>query len=368
MTALRTLVLTPAIDGADGISALGRQIVMSLASAVDPTNIEVWTLDGGRPDELPPSVTVWSARGSRPRIVSRSVSAAARGCAQLDVLALHLHLAPLAMLLGGRGARVIDFLIGIEAWTQVRPRERRALAQADRIVAISDFTVREFRRANPALASLPVVTCAPGIASAPAARAAGADDGFALIVGRLSSMERYKGHDALIEVWPRVLRSAPAAKLLVVGDGDDRQRLESAVDAAGLSASISFAGRVDDRALADLYARASFFVMPSAREGFGLVYLEAMRAGKACIAAHGSADEILRHEVDGLVIDGSSREELAEAVVRLFSNPADRARMGSAALDRMQQHFSDGQFTLRLLRAIDRVRPVASSSVQEIFS
>jgi glycosyltransferase involved in cell wall biosynthesis len=367
MTALRSLVLTPAIDGADGISALGRQIVTSLASTVDPKSIEVWTLDGGRPDEFPPSVTVWSARGSRSRIVRRTVSAAARGCAQLDVLALHLHLAPLAMLLGGRGARVIDFLIGIEAWTQVRPRERRALAQADRIVAISDFTVREFRRANPALASLPVVTCAPGIAS-PAARVAGADDGYALIVGRLSSMERYKGHDALIEVWPRVLRSAPAAKLLVVGDGDDRQRLESAVDVAGLSASISFTGRVDDRALADLYARASFFVMPSAREGFGLVYLEAMRAGKPCIAAHGSADEILRHDVDGLVIDGTSREELADAIVRLFSNPTDRARMGSAALKRMQQHFSDEQFTLRLLRAIDRVRPVASNSVQEIFS
>jgi hypothetical protein len=42
--------------------------------------------------------------------------------------------------------------------------------------------------------------------------------------------------------------------------------------------------------------------------------------------------------------------------------------MGSAALKRMQQHFSDEQFTLRLLRAIDRARPVASNSVQEIFS
>jgi phosphatidylinositol alpha-1,6-mannosyltransferase len=368
MTALRTLVLTPAIDGADGISALGRQIAISLASAVDAKNVELWTLDGGRPGELPQSAAFWSARGSRARIVSRTVSLAARGCTQLDVLALHLHLAPLAMLLGGRGARVIDFLIGIEAWTEVRPRERRALAQADRIVAISDFTVREFRRANPALASLPVVTCAPGIASAPAARVAAADDGFALIVGRLSSTERYKGHDALIEVWPRVLRSAPGAKLLIVGDGDDRSRLESAVNAAGLSAVISFAGRVDDRALANLYARASFFVMPSTREGFGLVYLEAMRAGKPCIAAHGSADEIIRHDVDGLVVDGSSREELAQAIIRLFSNPADRARMGAAALNRMQQHFSDGQFTLRLLRAIGRVRPVASNAVQEIFS
>jgi len=295
------------------------------------------------------------------------VSAAARGCAQVDVLALHLHLAPLAMLLGSRGARVIDFLIGIEAWTAVRPRERHALGRADRIIAISDFTVSEFRRANPALASLPVVTCAPGIAPAPAAEAA-ADDGFALIVGRLSSTERYKGHDALIEVWPRVLRSAPDAKLLVVGDGDDRPRVEAAVNAAGLSGAISFAGRVDDRALANLYARASFFVMPSAREGFGLVYLEAMRAGKSCIAAHGSADEIIRHGVDGVIVDADSREDLANAIIRLFSNPAERARMGVAARRRMQQHFSGEHFTRRLLRAIDRVCPNSSTSVQELFS
>ena len=82
-------------------------------------------------------------------IVSRSMSIAARGCARLDVLVLHLHLAPLAMLIGGRGARVVDFLIGIEAWTRIRPRERRALELADRIVSISEFTVREFRKSQP---------------------------------------------------------------------------------------------------------------------------------------------------------------------------------------------------------------------------
>jgi phosphatidyl-myo-inositol dimannoside synthase len=366
VTTRRTLVLGPVIDGADGISALGRQIVKSLARTVDWTNVEVWTLDGGPPGEFPTSMTFWSARGSRARIVSRSMSLAARGCARLDVIVLHLHLAPLAMLLGGRGARVVDFLIGIEAWTRIRPRERRALELADRIVSISEFTVREFRKANPALASLPVVTCAPGIGVAPL-KTAFEDDGFALIVGRLSSTERYKGHDALIDVWPAVLQAVPSAKLVIAGDGDDRPRLEAAVDAAGLGDAIRFTGRVDDQTLASLYSRSSFFVMPSPREGFGLVYLEAMRAGKPCIAAHGSADEIIRHGIDGLIVDADSRQELAGAIVRLCSSPAERQHMGAAALTRMTQHFSEEQFVARLLHAIDLPRPVVANARQESF-
>jgi phosphatidylinositol alpha-1,6-mannosyltransferase len=365
MTQRRLIVMTPAIDGADGISALGRQVVASLARG-GWAGVDVWALDGGQPAEFPASATLWSARGSRARMVSRAMAAAARGCAQLDVVVLHLHLAPLAMVMGSRGARVVDFLVGIEAWTSIRPRERRALQQADRVVAISDFTVRGFRAANPGLASLPVVTCSPGIPAGPLAGTV--DEGFALIVGRLSSKERYKGHDALIEVWPTVLRAVPAARLVIVGDGDDRPRLESAVGAAGLRQAVTFAGRLDDDALADLYARAALFVMPSSREGFGLVYLEAMRAGKPCIAAHGSADEIIRHGVDGLVIDAASRDELTAALLRLLSNPAERVRMGQSASVRMRQQFSDDQFTARLLRAIDVTNTAAARRIPEMIS
>lgn len=166
----------------------------------------------------------------------------------------------------------------------------------------------------------------------------------------------------------------PAAKLVIAGEGDDRPRLEAAVDAGGpgkpggLRYAITFLGRVDDGTLANLYSRCSFFVMPSSREGFGLVYLEAMRAGKPCIAVHGSADEIIRHGIDGLIVDGDSREALTTAIVRLFSDRAERARMGAAALIHMQQHFSEEPFTSRLLRAIDGPLPVASKSGQEAFS
>jgi phosphatidylinositol alpha-1,6-mannosyltransferase len=350
-TATRFLVLTPAIDGADGISELSRQVVGSLARSVGAGHVDVWALDGGPPHGVPAS-SFWTAGGSRFRIVRRAMARAARSCDDLDVIVLHAHLAPLAHVMGRRGARVAAFLIGVEVWTPLRARERRAIGHANRLIAISEFTARGFREANPALAARPVTVCAPGIGAAPAIPRATADGGFALIVGRLSSDERYKGHDALIDVWPAVRAAVPAAQLVVVGDGDDRGRLEALVASRGLSDAISFTGRVDDRALTALYARSAFFVMPSAREGFGLVYLEAMRVGKPCIGVHGSADEIIRHGIDGLVVDCDSPIQLVAALVQLYSDGDARKRMGASACARVRDVFAEDVFDRRLLDAL----------------
>jgi phosphatidylinositol alpha-1,6-mannosyltransferase len=354
----RVLVLTPAIDGADGISALSRQVVTSLVRALGPSGVEVWALDGGPAYEpATAGIDFWSAGGSRIGIVRRAMARAARRSDDLHIVVLHMHLAPLASLVGRRGASTTLFLIGIEVWTALRARERRAVERADRLVAISQFTARGFRQANPALADRAIAICAPGIGTVPRQPDAGValdvDDGFALIVGRLSTEERYKGHEALIDAWPAVRASVAGARLVVVGDGDDRRRLESLVASRELGDAITFLGRVDDMMLAALYARASFFVMPSPREGFGLVYLEAMRAGKPCLAVHGSADEIIRHGVDGLVIGAGSIDELAGALVRLFSDGPSRARMGVAARARVHDSFTDAHFTRRLLDTLE---------------
>ena len=70
-----------------------------------------------------------------------------------------------------------------------------------------------------------------------------------------------------------------------------------------------------------LYRRCAFFVMPSREEGFGLVFLEAMRAGKACIGGAGAAAEVIEDGVTGLVVDATEPEQVEKAVVRLFLEP-----------------------------------------------
>src|SRR6185295_20338115 len=95
--------------------------------------------------------------------------------------------------------------------------------------------------------------------------------------------------------------------------------------------AITFLGRVDAPTLATLYRDATLFVMPSTDEGFGLVYLEAMRAATPCIAARGAAEEIITDGRDGVIVDAGDRDALVAALVQLFSDPQARARMAAAA-------------------------------------
>jgi glycosyltransferase involved in cell wall biosynthesis len=90
--------------------------------------------------------------------------------------------------------------------------------------------------------------------------------------------------------------------------------------------------------------------MPSTNEGFGLAYLEAMRAGRPCIAFHGAADEILQNGVTGLIVDSDT--ELTDAIVRLFRDPDLRHRMGAAAAATVARQFTLDQFTRRFCAAV----------------
>jgi len=348
----RFLVLTPSIGGRDGISELSRLVVRALA--IDYP-VEIWALDGEPADTgmADASTTFWSAQGSRARLVSHAVVRAVNASGDLPVVVTHLHLAPVALALAARGARLVTFLVGVEAWRPIRARERRALERADCLIAISRYTERRFRAANPDVRlSSDIRVCLLGIRPVPPGIPPGRERGFALIVGRICSEERYKGHERLIEIWRSVRASVPGARLLVVGDGDDRARLERSVEAAGLSDVIRFAGHLGDTELVSLYRSCAFFVMPSANEGFGLVYLEAMQAGKPCIGVHGSADEILEQGVSGLVVDADSREALLHAIVQLFTDADLRDRMGAAAVARVAGMFTDQHFAGRLRAAL----------------
>lgn len=350
----RYLVLTPALDGADGISELSRQVIRTLIERAGAGRVEVWALEGGvrrlLAGEAAPSFR--AAHGSRWRMARWTLARAARRLDGLTVVVMHAHLAPLGGLLGWRGAQTVIFLIGVEVWRRVRARERAALGRADRLVAISQHTARQFRQANPDVRVRPLIVCPLGIGPAPVPEVPSADEGFAMIVGRLWAQERYKGHDRLFDIWPAVRARVPGARLLVVGDGDDRARLEARVAGEGLSGAIRFAGRVSDAELAGLYRASAFFVMPSTSEGFGLAYLEAMRAGKPCIAFHGSPDEIIEDGVDGILADAASSGALTEAIVRLFTDRELRARMGGSASARVARDFTSEHFAERFRAAL----------------
>jgi glycosyltransferase involved in cell wall biosynthesis len=339
------VVVTPGITGADGISALSRLVAGALAPA------RALSLTDSRSAHAGEGVGLIGAGASKLRFALRVLAFALRreespGAPSRDVVCLHLRLAPAARFLAGRSARLTIVLVGIEAWRPLRALERRAMARADRVLAISEHTLRRFRLANPRFAGRAVSVCHLGVGDAAAAPASGEAGPFALIVGRLAAAERYKGHDLLIEMWPRIVAQCPGARLVVAGDGDDRQRLERA--AAALGNAVGFTGRATEAQLAALYRDCAFFVMPSSDEGFGLVFLEAMRAGKACIGAHGSAAELIVDGLTGFVVDPNLPEQVQKAVVRLFQDPELAARLGRAGAQRWAGEFTEEAFAKRL--------------------
>lgn len=346
----RVLVLTPAVDGADGVSEVSRQAIAALAGAWGREAVEVWTLTGGAGDDTRMAgIRLRSAAGGRARIAAWALARSGESLAGSLVLVMHLHLAPLALVLAMRGVPVAVFLHGIEAWTPLRRRESAALERASALIANSRSTAVRFRDANKRFANRTIAICHLGAGPSPAATVRPPFDGYALIVGRLAAGERYKGHDALIHAWPNVRALVPTATLVVVGDGDDRPRLERLAAARGVGACVVFTGRVADAELAGWYQHAAFFAMPSRNEGFGLVYVEAMRAGKPCLAAPGVAEEILEDGTTGIIVDPEEAAPLTHALIRLFTDTEGRERMGWAAAERVATAFEGRHFAARLL-------------------
>jgi phosphatidyl-myo-inositol dimannoside synthase len=345
------LVMTPRLDGRDGISEVSRQVVRAVVSDAGP--VETWALDGGEAaavahGDRPP---FRSADGSRRRMVGWTLGRAARPSEPQHVIVMHVHLAPLGATLAARGASLTVFLHGVEAWRRLRPRERFAIRAAGHVVANSSHTVERFRSANPDLHDVDVKVCLLGVADAAPEPTPTAPGGFALIVGRLAASERYKGHDALIDAWPQVQALVPGARLIVAGDGDDRARLETRVALAGLGEAIQFLGQVPDAQLRGLYRACALFAMPSSGEGFGLAYLEAMREGKPCVALQ-SAAEIIDDGVTGQLLDDASPDVVGPAIAALLADEGLRGRMGRAAAVRVAAHFTEAHFARRFRDAL----------------
>lgn len=117
---------------------------------------------------------------------------------------------------------------------------------------------------------------------------------YLLAYGRLT---RKKGFDLLLEAFARVSREFPRIDLILAGEGEERTALQSLADRLGISKRIAFFGRATPAQLVELLHRSDFVIVPSRREPFGIVALEALAAGKPVLATLvGGLPEILAND------------------------------------------------------------------------
>ena len=162
------------------------------------------------------------------------------------------------------------------------------------------------------------------------------DRGRLLAVGRLVEQ---KGFDILIDVFARLCRDLPDWQLVILGEGPEREALETKVAAAGLAERILLPGRAGN--VGEWYAASSLYVMSSRFEGFPNTLAEAMAYGLPAVSfdCDTGPRDIIRHEVDGLLVPAGDAAALEAALRRLIADPALRERFAARAPE-VRERFS----------------------------
>lgn len=180
-------------------------------------------------------------------------------------------------------------------------------------------------------------------------------DPVVLCVGRLVAR---KGQDVLVRAMPEIRRRVPGSRLLLVGDGPLRRRLEREA-----GAGVVFAGRVPWEELPMYHAAADVFASPNRsrfagleEEGFGVIFLEAQACGRPVVAGRsGGAPEALVDGETGMLVDGASLSEVTDAVAGLLAD-RDRAReMGMAGRRFVEESFDWSAIVSRLALDLESV-------------
>jgi phosphatidylinositol alpha-1,6-mannosyltransferase len=206
---------------------------------------------------------------------------------------------------------------GIDVWRPFGPLERLALRGARRIFCVSDYTRREIMKSCPGLRAeqLAVLPNAldpafPIVAAPPRPNAH-----VIFTLTRLDSAETYKGVDHLIAALPIVRDELPGARLRIAGTGNDLPRLKALAQTQGVAEAVEFLGFVEESRLANEFNACDLFALPSGKEGFGLVFLEAMAHGKPCLGARaGGVPEVITGEC-GTLVDYGGGDRLATACI-----------------------------------------------------
>ena len=268
----------------------------------------------------------------------------------------HVHLAVLhGSIPKLRRIPYVVFLHGVEVWEPLFGRRREALLGASLLIANSTTTIAATRAANPWLPHVEVAWLGVPIPAQPID--AGALPPVGLIVGRMSSPERYKGHDAVMDTWSRIRKAVPEANLVIVGTGDDEPRLRRRVEKEGLQA-IDFRGRLSDEERDLAYRSARLLFYPSDQEGFGLAGVEALSFGVPVLGLARTVIEELFPNGEGIVVAKDlSAESIAEAAIPVLTDARLASSLGKAGRLRVQNTFSEEHFAARFRRALNRVMP-----------
>ncbi len=263
----------------------------------------------------------------------------------------HINLVPFANLLYLLNLnKKAKFIIhGIDAWYRF-PLKRRFLMNKFSYLSVSNYTKKVFAEKNDIDPSKIVVfpNCidvdeSPHISNSPYNK----NKFNILSVTRLDTDDNYKGIDSIIKTLSVLKEKIPNIQYTVIGKGNDKERLVDLANKLGVQKYVEFKGFVEQ--IEPYYEHCDVFALPSKGEGFGIVYIEAMKYHKPCIACNaGGATDVVLDDKTGFLCEYDDCKCLAEKILSLYTNRALAEKFGENGYKHLVENFTFEQFKNRL--------------------
>ena len=164
----------------------------------------------------------------------------------------------------------------------------------------------------------------------------------------VATFKEQKGHRFLLEAMQAVVSQRPDLKVLFAGDGELRTALQERALELHLENNVFFLGNRAD--IPALLAASDYFILPSLWEGLPMALIEAMASGLPVIATRVSGtNQVIVHGETGLLVEPGNSSELAQAILKMASDPSMARQMGRAARQRVEVHFGAQKQALEYL-------------------
>ncbi|RIX53518.1 N-acetyl-alpha-D-glucosaminyl L-malate synthase BshA [Paenibacillus nanensis] len=276
---------------------------------------------------------------------------------QLDLLHVHYAVphavcAYLAKQMTGDGLKTVTTLHGTDITVLAQDESlkdliRLAIHQSDAVTAVSNDLIQETRHLLDILSPIDLTynfvdkrVYYPREVSA--LRADYADPSEKILM-HISNFRPVKRVSDVVEIFERVSKKVPS-KLLLVGEGPELSKIQCKIRNLGLEDRVHFLGKQED--VAHVISMADALLLPSEKESFGLVALEAMACGVPTIGSNaGGIPELVTHGETGFLSDIGNVEEMAEHAVRLLTDDELRGQFKQACLYRATHEFCNDVIT-----------------------
>ncbi len=253
-----------------------------------------------------------------------------------QVILGHVNLALFGILIKFFNPSIKVYLVahGIEVWGNLSGLKKKILERCDVILAVSNYTKQKLIEVNnvaPRKVSIFHNTIDPFFKFPKKfikpnylldRYDISPNEKIILTLTRLSYTEKYKGYDKVISVLPEIIKSYPSVKYLIAGKPDEleKNRLTSLISQFKLEKHVFLVGFIADEEISDHYQLADVFVMPSKKEGFGIVFIEAMACGLPVIAGNqdGSVDALKNGEL-GMLVNPDDKEEMIATILKVLA-------------------------------------------------